>query len=228
MTKIPQKLIIFDCDGVLVDSEIILTTEFTKRLTEAGYPLTVEDSIKRFTGKSAKTIYQEINDDQIIYFSPSMVESIQTEIHAALHQEVMPIPGMSSLLKKLKENHPICVASSGTLEKIQKSLNKANLREHFGENHLFSAQSVAHGKPAPDLFLHAAKEMGYAPHESIVIEDSPAGIEAALAASMDVIGFLGGSHANFDWYQQQILTYPIPIAHNCDELETLLKNWIKS
>lgn len=225
MTK--NKLIIFDCDGVLVDSEILLTGQFTKHLEEAGYPLTIENSIKRFTGKSAKTIYQEINDEQIIHLSPAQIEKIQSKIHEVLHAEVTAIPGVPHLLQKSRQDHSICVASSGTMEKIRKSLSRANLRDYFDNQHLFSAQSVTHGKPAPDLFLYAANQMGFSPQDCIVVEDSPAGIEAALAASMPVIAFLAGSHTHYEWYQQKILSYGVPVAHTCEELIKYLDLWNK-
>lgn len=223
MIEKPKNLLIFDCDGVLVDSEIITTTSFVEQLDDVGYPITIEDSIKRFTGRSAQSIYKEINDEQGIYLSAPMIDKMQKKVHEILHQEIVPIPGIPELLSGLKGDNAFCVASSGTIDKIEKSLNKTHLNEHFAPNQIFSAQHVVKGKPAPDLFLHAAQQMGYKPQNCIVIEDSPAGIEAALAASMAVIGFLGGSHTNYDWYQNRIKSYSIPVAYTSEEIAHLIK-----
>lgn len=215
--------IIFDCDGVLVDSEMITTKHFIHHLAQLGYHIEPEESIKRFTGKSVKTIVQEITDESGLVLPKETIDAAQTQIHRALHEELKTIEGIADLLHSLKRHKDICVASSGVPEKIEKSLKVTELRDYFGDEHIFSAVQVKNGKPAPDLFLLAAQQMGYVPQDCVVVEDSPAGIEAALAANMAVIGFLAGSHAQYNWYQKRLHSYGIPIAYRSSDLSVLLK-----
>ena len=218
-----MKCIIFDCDGVLVDSEIITTKHFIKHLRAIGYHISIEDAIKRFTGISAKMVYEAISKETGIIFTPEQIDHIQSQVHHSLHAEVAAISGIPELLSTLeKNNSQTCVASSGTLDKINKSLRVTGLIKYFHDQTIFSVQNVEKGKPAPDLFLFAAKKMGYDPKDCIVVEDSLAGIEAAIAANMRVIGFLGGSHAHYDWYKLKMGTYNIPIAQNSVELAKIL------
>jgi len=220
--------IIFDCDGVLVDSEIITTKYFIKHLHDIGYDISIEDAIKRFTGLSDKIVYEAISKETGILFTPEQIDYIQNQVHHSLHTEVSAITGMPELLAILERNsNQLCVASSGTLDKINKSLNVTGLISYFHDQNIFSVQNVHKGKPAPDLFLFAAKKMGYAPKECIVVEDSLAGIEAAIAANMRVIGFLGGSHAHYDWYKIKMSTYNIAIAQNSVELSKILSEFIE-
>lgn len=218
-----MKCIIFDCDGVLVDSEIITTKYFIKYLHHIGYQISIEDAIKRFTGISDKAVYAEISKESGILFTSEQIKQIQEKVHYALHAELPAITGIAELLASLEKNGTkMCVASSGTLDKIYKSLDVTGLRKYFPDQNIFSVQNVRKGKPAPDLFLFAAINMGYDAKDCIIIEDSLAGIEAALAANMRVIGFLGGSHAQYDWYKLKMSTYNIPIAHNSIELSKIL------
>lgn len=220
-----MKCIIFDCDGVLVDSEIITTTYFIKHLNDLGYQVSTEDAIKRFTGISDKMVYEEISKETGMAFTSEQITHIQNQTHHSLHTELSAIKGISELLTHLKKKgNKICVASSGTLDKINKSLNVTGLTQYFDDKNIFSVQHVHKGKPAPDLFLFAAEKMGYNPKDCIVIEDSLAGIEAAIAANMSVIGFLGGSHAHYDWYKLKMSAYNIPIAHNSRELFQILRD----
>jgi HAD superfamily hydrolase (TIGR01509 family) len=220
-----MKCIIFDCDGVLVDSEIITTKYFIKHLQDMGYHISIEDAIKRFTGISDKMVYDMISKETGLVFTPEQINHIQNQVHHSLHTKVQAIKGIPALLANLNKNGmTICVASSGTLDKINKSLTVTGLIQYFNNKTIFSAQNVQNGKPAPDLFLFAADKMGYEPKDCIVIEDSLAGIEAAIAANMHVIGFLAGSHTHSDWYTLKINAYNIPIAHNCIELSNMLRN----
>lgn len=218
-----MKCIIFDCDGVLVDSEIITTKYFIKYLHDIGYQISIEDAIKRFTGISDKAVYEEISKESGILFTSEQIKHIQEQVHYALHAELPAITGMTELLASLEKNGTkMCVASSGTLDKIYRSLDVTGLKKYFSDQNIFSVQNVQKGKPAPDLFLFAAMKMGYDAKDCIVIEDSLAGIEAALAANMRIIGFLGGSHAHYDWYKLKMSAYNIPIAHNSIELSKIL------
>ncbi|MDB6081407.1 MAG: hypothetical protein JWO53_679, partial [Chlamydiia bacterium] len=122
-----------------------------------------------------------------------------------------------------------CVASSSPRDRVIRSLELTDQMKYFTEDSIFTSQQVAKGKPAPDLFLLAAKQMGYGPKDCIVIEDSFVGIEAARSAGMSIIGFLGGSHARYEWYEKKMQEYGIPIAKNCTELlQTLKKLWKES
>ena len=121
-----------------------------------------------------------------------------------------------------------CIASGSRRERVIRSLEITNQMKYFDEHSIFTAQQVEKGKPAPDLFLFAAKQMGISPKDCLVIEDSVAGIQAAQAACMPVIGFLGGSHAGFGWYQAPVKAFGIPIAHNPHELNDLIKEHIPS
>ncbi len=162
---------------------------------------------------------------ETIRFTPDIIEHIQNQIHLALHSEVSAVKGMTESLdaiRRMGEN--ICIASSGTIEKIDKSLAVTGLKKYFLDANIFSAQSVKNGKPAPDLFLFAAQQMGYKPSDCIVIEDSLAGIKAANSAGMDVVGFLGGSHAKYQWYEYDMKAYNIPIVKDSDELLKFLAN----
>ena len=130
-----MKCIIFDCDGVLVDSEIITTKYFIKHLHVIGYQISIEDAIKRFTGKSNKTVYEEISKETGILFTSKQINHIQEQVHHALHAEVPAINGIAELLAALEKNSAkICVASSGTLDKINTSLNVTGLKKYFSEN----------------------------------------------------------------------------------------------
>lgn len=220
-----MKCVIFDCDGVLVDSEIIATQSFIKHLHDFGYQISIEDSIKRFTGKSDQMVYDEVSAETGMVFTSDQIDQIQKKIHCAIHSDVSAISGIPEILASLEKNHiKICVASSGTHDKIAKSLTVTDLLKHFMNQNIFSVQDVQRAKPAPDLFLYAAKKMGFDPKDCVVIEDSLPGIEAALAANMSVIGFLGGGHARYDWYQLKTSAYNIPIAHDSDELSQMLRD----
>lgn len=224
-----KRLIIFDCDGVLVDSEIIITKYFIKYLQEFGFTISIEDAIKRFTGKSDKMVYHEINLESDNSFTPELMDYIQKQVHFALHAEVLAVNGMTQLVETIQKNPAIdfCIASSGTFEKINKSLTVTELIKYFNHKNIFSVQSVKKGKPAPDLFLFAAKQMGHQPDTCVVIEDSIIGIEAALAAGMKAIAFLGGSHAKYPWYEQDLQAYNVPIVKNANELlKTLVDHFL--
>jgi HAD superfamily hydrolase (TIGR01509 family) len=119
-------------------------------------------------------------------------ERFHRKVFDAFRRDLQPVPGVDAVLEKLEANGvPYCVASSGSHERIRVGLGKTRLYERFGEERIFSSEDVGRGKPAPDLFLHAARVMGVAPERCAVVEDSPLGVEAAVAAGMDVYGFTG-------------------------------------
>ncbi len=187
----PFDLIIFDCDGVLVDSEVISCRVHAEVLTRHGYPITADEVFARFLGRSALAASREVETE----LGRALPEDFDAQLKAALFDEfavsLEAVPHVAEALAAIAT--PVCVASSGTPDKIRTSLTHTDLLPRLAP-HIFSATQVAHGKPAPDLFLFAATQMGTAPSRCLVIEDSVPGITAARAAGMTAFGFSGGSH----------------------------------
>lgn len=185
-------LVIFDCDGVLVDSEPIINRAHAHVLAACGYPIAEADLVERFCGMSDLEMLDIIERERGGALPGSYAERVGAIIEQGFRQTLAAIPGIGDALDSLLR--PVCVASSSALEQIRRKLELTGLLPRFGETALFSAAMVRHGKPEPDLFLYAAARMGAAPARCLVVEDSPAGIEAARAAGMTSIGFCGGSH----------------------------------
>ena len=186
------KLVIFDCDGVLVDSESIAVDLLLELIRAAGGEITREVAYERFLGCSLARIVTELQDRHQIRVTEGLLESMRIGLYDRFRKELQPVPAIAGALDRLSQ--PFCVASSSQPERIRLSLSLTGLEERFDGN-IFSATMVKHGKPAPDLFLYAARQMGVAPDSCVVVEDSPAGVTAAKSAGMRVIGFTGGSHA---------------------------------
>jgi HAD superfamily hydrolase (TIGR01509 family) len=180
--------VIFDCDGVLVDSEPISNRVLAAMLTDLGLPTTAEESMAAHLGRAwpsvAELIEARLGRPLAEDFRPRYVEGML----AAFERELEPVPGIVEALDAI--DNPSCVASSGAHEKMRMTLAHTGLLERF-EGRIFSATEVARGKPAPDLFLHAAERMGWAPEDCVVVEDSAAGVEAARAAGMRALGYAG-------------------------------------
>lgn len=185
------ELIIFDCDGVLVDSEVISCRAHASVLTRHGYPITPEQVLTRFLGVSDREARQMVEDE----IGRKLPDDLEAQIKSATLQfyagELQPITHVAAAIAAI--DLPKCVASSGTPEKIRHGLDCAGLYDQLAP-HIFSATQVARGKPAPDLFLFAAEQMKTAPENCLVIEDSVPGVTGARAAGMAVLGFHGGSH----------------------------------
>jgi HAD superfamily hydrolase (TIGR01509 family) len=184
-------LIIFDCDGVLVDSEIVSFEAEAEMFAEIGIGLTAHDLLTRFLGTSSASMFAAIEQENGIKLPPAFAEQAARRTLEAFDRKLKPIPGVAELLANLPDRK--CVASSSEPPRIRHSLSLAGILHHF-EPHIFSATQVKRGKPAPDLFLLAAESMSVAPARCLVIEDSVAGVTAARAAGMAVLGFTGGSH----------------------------------
>ena len=193
MAKHAAPMVIFDCDGVLVDSEPISFSVLRETLASAGVELEESLAYRQFLGKSMASITRMIADEFKISLSEEHIEAMRTQLFARFEAELQPIAGIVDVLEDFHRPH--CVASSSQMERIRLSLTKTGLIDFFEPN-IFSASMVKRGKPEPDLFLHAADTMGFAPEDCIVIEDSPAGIHAAHSAGMKVFAFTGGSHAS--------------------------------
>lgn len=196
----PVDLIIFDCDGVLVDSEESPAAQHADVLTRHGYPITSEQVFERFLGRSMRQATREVEAELGRRLPEDFHAQVYTEIFQAFATLLEATPHISDTLAQIAV--PICVASSGPPEKISASLNRVGLYDRFSPN-IFSAVQVPNGKPAPDLFLFAASEMGVPSERCVVIEDSLAGIAGALAAGMTVFGFHGGSHCG-DGYAETL------------------------
>jgi HAD superfamily hydrolase (TIGR01509 family) len=187
-------LLIFDCDGVLVDSEVLSCQVDADLLTSLGMPYTADEIARQFVGVSLKDMIARIEAEHGRPLPADFGERINRILFAQFETDLRPIPGVRDAILALP--HRRCVASSSTPDRIALSLRVTGLSDLF--DHLFSSVQVPRGKPAPDLFLHAAAQMGFAPADCLVIEDSVAGVLAARAAGMEVIGFTGGSHCRED------------------------------
>jgi HAD superfamily hydrolase (TIGR01509 family) len=185
-------LVIFDCDGVLVDSEVIAARVLARELSAVGFPLSAEECIARYTGISMPSMIACIEAEWRRRLPVDFVERVRAADAEAFAAELRAVPGAREVLERLA--HRKCVASSGRLAKMRLTLTLTGLMPFFEPRHLFSAEMVARGKPAPDLFLLASERMSISPEACVVIEDSHAGVTAALAAGMRALGFAGGSH----------------------------------
>ena len=189
MTK--PDLVIFDCDGVLVDTEHAANLLLSQLIRDEGLDLSYEECRRRFVGKAMQTVQAEVSallGRQLPSDWYLMVKQRSIEV---LAEGTEAITGVEAQIMAIREAHiPFCVASSGQIEKMHATLGSANLLPLL-KDLLFSADMVAHGKPAPDLFLHAAREMGHVPEVCVVIEDSLPGVQAGVAAGMKVFGYAG-------------------------------------
>jgi HAD superfamily hydrolase (TIGR01509 family) len=190
----PQRpdLVIFDCDGVLVDTERIAIPIDVAVLTELGWPISEREVIERFLGRSEADCTREIEQHLGRALPAELTVEIDRRYREAFERDLTLVRGVEEVLDALDgAGVPTCVASSGTHEKMRFTLGLTGLFDRFASR-IFSADDVTRGKPAPDLFLHAAARSGVEPARCAVIEDSPFGIEAALAAGMAAYAFAGG------------------------------------
>lgn len=186
------ELVIFDCDGVLVDSEMIANSVLAEQLTQRGLKMTAADCRQHFTGISMASVRAKVERELGRPLEPEFEQTLRALDAQAFEKDLKAVPGIEETLEAIPV--PVCLASSGSPEKIANSLRLTGLGRFFMGT-IFSASMVANGKPAPDLFELAAKEMGVAPDRVVVIEDSASGVIAATLAHMRVFGFTGGSHA---------------------------------
>lgn len=185
-------LVIFDCDGVLVDSERLAVRTEAAVLEELGWPLSEDEIVERYVGRSAS--YMQGDIERHLGRRIDWDAEFEARYAAVFRAELEPVAGVADALDRIAL--PTCVASSGSVAKVRRSLGLTGLLERF-DGRIFSAEEVARGKPAPDLFLHAARHMGAVPRRCAVVEDSVAGVEAGLAAGMAVFAFGGGvTHAS--------------------------------
>ncbi|MFY4719364.1 HAD family hydrolase [Streptomyces sp. LaBMicrA B280] len=210
-------LIIFDNDGVLVDSEPISNRHLAAYLTELGIETSYEDSLRDYMGSAMHRVHELVLERTGRRLPADFDDVFHARVFAAFERELGPVPGAAEVLEKLAADEvPYCVASSGSHERIRVGHRTTGLDRWFRQERVFSSQDVGKGKPAPDLFLYAAERMGVAPERCAVVEDSPLGVQAAVAAGMDVYGFTAMTPA-------ERLTGATQLFADMGELPDLLK-----
>jgi haloacid dehalogenase superfamily, subfamily IA, variant 3 with third motif having DD or ED len=187
VTSLP--LVIFDCDGVLVDSERLVQDIDMRMIGELGWRITREEIFAQHLGRSEAAVTANIERAIGRPVPPDFARARRDAYEQSFRDRLTEVPGVRQAVDELHaDGHETCVASSGGHARMRFTLGKTGLWSLF-EGRIFSADEVAHGKPAPDLFLRAAQQLGYRPAHCVVIEDSPAGVSAARSAGMPVIGF---------------------------------------
>ena len=186
-------LVIFDCDGVLIDSEPIANAVFSEMLATVGITMSPADVMRTFVGRSRDTCIEMAGRMRGGALPADFAQRWDDAFHVVLERDVKPVEGIPELLRSLKI--PYCVASNGEPTHMEKGLEAAGLMP-LVKGRLFSAKLVAHPKPAPDIYLHAASAMGAKASRCAVVEDTPTGVKAAIAAGMSVFGYVGGPQSD--------------------------------
>lgn len=194
-------LVIFDCDGVLLDSEVIFARVLGECLSAAEFPATAEEALLLGFGKNRDTLSAAVAARFGRSLPDGFFEAMRARTALVLERELVAMPGIEALLTALPTAR--CVASNGHLDRVRERLALTGLLGFF-DPHVYSAMQVPAGKPAPDLFLLAASRLGAHPASCIVVDDSVIGVAAAVAAGMPVLGFCGGSHCAGDHARQLI------------------------
>jgi HAD superfamily hydrolase (TIGR01509 family) len=184
-------LVVFDCDGVLIDSEVLSCSCLSTFLCEQGYQVDLQDVFDRFLGRGFSVVEEQCRAALGRQLEPGFADAFRAVLKERFARDLRPMPGIETLLASLRT--PCCVASSSDRDRLSFSLAIAKLATHFGDR-VYSSDLVARAKPAPDLFLYAAERMQSEPSRTLVIEDSVNGVRAGKAAGMTVWGFIGGSH----------------------------------
>lgn len=204
------KQVIFDCDGVLVDTEIVAAQVMVKKLSEQGINITTDHYFKTYTGSTFSGIFRKLLPD----LSPDKLTELVNECENAVYERLIPIEGMVEVVNSIVL--PTAVVSNSYLWQVNKAITTLGLDESI--KHKFSSEMVARPKPAPDVYIHAAKTSGYKPGECLVVEDSKSGVAAAVSAGMTVIGFTGGSHIQPGHAEALIKEGAVKTTSSADEL----------
>jgi HAD superfamily hydrolase (TIGR01509 family) len=218
-------VIIFDCNGVLVDSEPIAAAVAAQEFARAGIPVTPEIISRYFFGRRPADMFAAVEAATRRKLPDNFAAELASATIARFGEELRPMPHMAYALTWLRG--PKCVASSSPIERIRASLEATDLMRFFEPN-LFTASDVAHGKPSPDLLLYAAGRMEVRPPDCIVVEDSPAGVTAAVTAGMRAIGFVGGSHSGSELGQMLVAAGATTIIADMRQLKNTviaLRGW---
>ncbi len=220
------QLLIWDCDGCLIDSEWIGCQVEAEGFTKAGYPITTQEMVARFCGVSSQEVFDQIEAEtgRDIRHHEALTNQ-EEDLKKAFEQHLQPIKGIHDALSELDKLFPdlkMCIASGSSIRRLEHTLKLTGLYDRF-EGRFFSAETVAKGKPAPDVFLKAATEMDVAPQHCIVIEDSHLGLIAAQAAGMDAVGFTGASHGGEILHSRLEQQKSLAIFNDMNELPDLLQ-----
>lgn len=184
--------VLWDCDGCLIDSEWIACGLGAEMLTELGYPITTQEFVLRFCGQSKSHIYGTIQNETGIDYLPLLAaEDKVTRQREAFRKDLKTICGIEDVLDGI--NVPMAIASGSAMDRLEYTLQLTNLYDRFA-GRIYNSAMVERGKPHPDVFLYAAEQLGVAPEQCLVIEDSHNGVRAGKAAGMTVFGFTGGLH----------------------------------
>ena len=221
MIATPIDLIIFDCDGVLIDSEVIANQVCVEFVATLGHQTTMHDFAAKYCGSPINDIWQRVGLDIGVPITEAFRKAVDDEVHRRFEMDLKAVEGVSELLDALQ--HRRCVASSTGIKKLRANLERVGLLGKF-EPGVFSASQVARGKPAPDVFLYAASQMGADPGRCLVIEDSVAGVTAARRAGMTTIGFAGGGHVTQAHPQRLLDVGALTIAGSMTELAAYLND----
>ena len=207
--------ILYDCDGTLIDSEHIAGSVCAQALTRVGYPMTMQAFNTRFNGVPSVQTWEILRKEIPFALPPGFNEAINADIHHQMDTQLNAIPGAAEAILAIGGRK--AVASSTQRPRLIKNLEFVGLAPLFGE-HIYSATQVARGKPAPDVFLFAASQIGADPAECIVVEDSVAGVTSGLRAGMRVIGFHGGSNGIPDLAERLKAAGALEVIHHMDFL----------
>lgn len=214
------KQLIFDCDGVLVDTEIVAANVMVKKLTQFDVKITVDHYLKTYTGSTFSGIFKENIKNLSANDLALLVKGCEEEVY----EELKPIKGMSQLVKSLKI--PKAVVSNSYLWQVKKALEVTGINTNI--DFYCSSEEVEFPKPSPDVYLLAAKRAGCTPEECLVVEDSKSGVSAALSAGMNVIGFTGGSHVTKDHGRLLKEKGAIDVADSADQLLPIINKLLLS
>lgn len=215
-------LLIWDCDGCLVDSEVLACAVAAQCLTAIGYPLTGQEYVNRFAGQTMAATLAALESETGKPFADRFsLESFRHQVLALFETSLKPTPHVTEILPLLAL--PMCIASGSSLKRNARALALTGLDVYFDEGTLFSAEQVAHSKPAPDVFLFAAEQMKAASEKCLVIEDSVTGITAAKAAGMTVLAYLGGAHVSAVWRESVKAAQPHAMFDDMRALPDLIK-----
>lgn len=220
LTSSPIQCVIFDCDGVLVDSEVIANQTTLRMLKPYGFEMSQAAYGSSFAGKTEEDILAIIQRDYAIELPDGFLAQLRLEIERDIDQNLQPIPGMKEVVASVVV--PKAVVSNSRLVRVIAALKVAEMSDMFGDN-LFAAEMVAYPKPAPDVYQHAAQQLGVSPRACLVVEDSQSGVTAAHRAGMTVIGFLAASHIPAGHEGTVREAGASATAESADELQELLQ-----
>jgi HAD superfamily hydrolase (TIGR01509 family) len=220
----PIKLVIFDCDGVLLDSEKIGNRVEMEALKTLNINIDNENYQKRFAGVTTKNAFETIAHEAGINLSPKFLATVEKKIIKTLEKEVKIIPYVFKALRQIKISK--AVASNSHFARLSKFLRSKNLT-HFFDGYIFSADMVKHPKPAPDLYQYVAKKMLVLPRECLVIEDSVVGIQAAYQAGMKALGFINSQYSTLENQEDLLKAGALQVFFDMRELPNIISKWSK-